>query len=419
MQQLGGSESPGEPLTMSLPIVRRTWRVVFALFVLLSIAPSRTYGAQPPPDPAEVNRHIAPQDRIFVDDPKSPIAGAMLYQFGNDGRLKYSHAAFVLPLNDPDWRAADAADYMKSDDPVLGLYYHGKSWALPWWVMKNYHVANLTVDRQALLIAFCEECSTGIAWNPIVNGRRLTFRAAGMYNGSILLTDDQTKSYWTPFTGEALDGPLKASKLKQMQLVQCRWHEWRRLHPQSLVAYVPEELRAGHGSYHFPGMQKNPFERYLLKPLDKRLASGDAVLGVGDGPSARTYPLSVLDGLAEHAANTVVLTDTLGKDEIVIFHERGSWLTTVFNRKFRGKLLGFSVDDDGRPVDSIYHSHWNYEGEALDGPVAGEKLRPFPSRVEEWYIWAAFQPGTNIYAGPGAAAGAGEQTAEQDDKSHR
>jgi hypothetical protein len=293
---------------------------------------------------------------------------------------------------------------MRSDDPVLGLYYHGKSWALPWCVIRNYHVANLTVGSQAMLIAFCEECSTGIAWNPIVNGRRLTFRLAGMYNGSILLFDDQTKSYWTPFTGEALEGPLKASKLKQMELIQCRWKQWSQIHPQSLVAYAPEELRGGHGSSHAPGGQNNPFVRALLKPLDKRLASGDPVLGVGNGDTTRTYPLSVLDALAEHETKTVVLADTLGNDEIVIFHERGSWLTTVFNRKFRGKMLRFSVDEGGRAVDSIYHSHWNYQGEALDGPVAGQKLDPVPSRVEEWYIWAAFHPTTSIYEAPAAAA---------------
>jgi hypothetical protein len=45
------------------------------------------------------------------------------------------------PLNQPVW--STTAEHMNDDDPVLGIYGDQRAWALPWWIMKNHHVANL------------------------------------------------------------------------------------------------------------------------------------------------------------------------------------------------------------------------------------------------------------------------------------
>ena len=94
----------------------------------------------------------------------------------------------------------------------------------------------------------------------------------------------------------------------------------------------------------------------------------------------------------------IAVNDTIGKERVVILYQRGSWLTTAFSRRVRGKTLQFATDKDGRFIDSIYHSHWSYEGEALDGPVAGQKLSDVASQVEDWYIWAAFHATTSIFS---------------------
>ena len=213
-----------------------------------------------------------------------------------------------------------------------------------------------------------------------------------------MLTDDETKSYWTPFTGDALEGPLKGASLKQMELKQCRWSEWVRLHPESIVAYGSEQLREGHASGRTPGdTSGGGFLRLLLKPLDKRLPFNELVLGVTIGGQSRAYSLSALDAQPGRDTPNVVLNDTLGKEAIVIFHQRGSWLAAAFDRRLRGRSLRFTLGTDGRFIDSTYHSHWSYEGEAVDGPVAGRKLSYVTSRVEKWYIWAAYYSTTSIY----------------------
>jgi hypothetical protein len=116
---------------------------------------------------------------------------------------------------------------------------------------------------------------------------------------------------------------------------------------------------------------------------------------------------------AETDKENIALNDMVGDKPIVILHQRGSRLTSAFSRRFRGKTLRFATDKDGRFVDLTHHSHWNFEGEAVDGSAAGQKLSYVPSQVEDWYIWAAFHSATSIYQGANAANQGGPAAANR------
>ena len=332
---------------------------------------------------------------IAVTDQRSGIAGAKLFQ------LDDRHREMLVPLTDPEWRSSSAADYMEPGDPVLGLSVHGKNWAVPLWMLGGPHVANLAFDGEPVLVMFCGLCRSGIARSAVVNGRRLSFHAVGVYNGSFLLADYETNSYWTPFTGEALEGALKGAKLKQLPLIQCRWDRWLQMHPQTLVAYgrQGQVRRYGQAQALASGRVSQGFLASVLEPLDNRLPVNDLVLGVTLSDTARAYPLSSMDTGKDSDGDNIAVNDTLGGEPVVILHARGGTLTTAFSRRLHDKILQFATDKDGRFTDLTYHSHWNYDGEAVDGTVAGQKLSDIPSQIEDWYIWAAFHPTTSIYQG--------------------
>jgi Protein of unknown function (DUF3179) len=365
--------------------------------LLVFLAP-RFAEAQPP---ANIEEKAKPNLWSSVTDPKSGIAGAELIP---------GHSAAFAPLNDPEWRGATAADYMRPEDRVLGFSFHGKSWAVPIWVMFRPHVANLVVDGEPLVISYCAKCRGGIARQARVPGKRLTFYVTGTYNGSILVADYETKSYWTPFTGEALEGELKGTKLPQVPLIQCSWSRWIQMHPDTLVLYRswsprPTGLEAHVLAENDLYMPTKLIES-VLHPIDERLPLTDWILGVAVGDQARAYPLTAIDRGPESKQGDIALNDTIGNKPVVILHARDQTLANAFYRQFRGQTLVFSTDRDGRFVDSTFHSHWNYQGEALDGPMAGQKLAYIPSQVEDWYIWAAYHPATTIYrAESGGGAG--------------
>jgi hypothetical protein len=303
-------------------------------------------------------------------------------------RLAQSHCQ---PLNDPAW--TDTYDHLRDDDPVLGLYLNRQAWALPWWIMKNHHVANLAFDERPVLVTLCEMCSSGAAFRAEVDGRRLLFRLRGAYNATIILEEGSTGSLWSPFSGTALAGAMRGAALERLPLLQCLWSEWRAMHPTTKVLYGAQALREGHGHSYSPGSPgiEPGWLPTLVRPLDERLAHNMLVLGVEDGASARAYPLEALARIGP------VLNDSLGDKELVVRCRPGTLQALAFNRRVGADVLVFGYSESRGVYDEQTGSVWNEMGEAVSGALAGTQLAYVDSGVEEWYVFAAYHPGCEIF----------------------
>jgi len=326
--------------------------------------------------------------RQYKKDERLPSARIM------SDRMLSSHA-WCRPITEPvDWRGQDDYGHMRPEDPVLGVYRDGRAWALPWWIMKNHHVANVVLDGQPVLVTLCEVCSSAAAFLADPGGQQYNFRLAGLYNGTNLVTDLETGSLWNPFAGEAISGPKQGLRLQRIALAQCEWREWLAMHPGSSVLWDEQKQREGHGSAQSPGSpgMGADMRETLLRPIDKRLEHNTLVLGVeGDG-KGRAFPLAALDDAGP------VLHATVDGADIVILHLPGSLHALAFLPDVNGRPLRFVVDDDRMIVDEETRSRWNYVGECYAGDLAGEQLQYVGSGVEEWYIWAAYHPATAIQA---------------------
>jgi len=297
------------------------------------------------------------------------------------------------PLAEPVWREAAEADHMRADDPVLGLYLDGRAWALPWWIMKNHHVANLILEGRPILLTFCEMCSTAAAFDPLHEGARRAFRLVGLYNGSILLSDRGSDSLWSPFNGECVYGPLLGAQLPRLPVYQTQWADWRGAFPGTRVLFGEESERGGHGSQNYPGQVAiDPaFLKTLVFELDERMSAGEIVLGVEVAGDAKAYPVAAV------AAAGHVVNDVLGGVEVVAFGRSGTPLAIAFSRRLGQRVLTFTATEDGRILDRETGSTWSFTGEAVAGALVGEQLDYVSSGTEEWYIWAAYHPGTAIH----------------------
>jgi len=56
-------------------------------------------------------------------------------------------------------------------------------------------------------------CNSGVGLTPLVAGKVHHFSVGGLYNGLILMIDDETHTYWDHITGEAVHGELTGAKL--------------------------------------------------------------------------------------------------------------------------------------------------------------------------------------------------------------
>jgi Protein of unknown function (DUF3179) len=307
-------------------------------------------------------------------------------------RLGDHHPAHIEPLTAPTWLARGEARDMLADDPVLGFVVERKAYAIPWWIMKNHHVANLTIGGQPLVVKLCEVCSSSAAFRPLVDGRRLNFMVRGAYKGTFVTMDFETGSIWAPFLGEALLGPLQGVRLERLPVFQSRWDEWAALYPDTSVPDGTGESREGHGSDRRPGSFEAPFGvQKTLRHRDPRLPHNELVLGVECEEHARAYPLRTL----EHVAP--VMNDSLGTAAIVVFSRPRSWMAVAFSREIERLCLEFAAGDSDDVVDRQTQSHWDMLGRAQRGILAGRSLAFVRSGVEEWNVWSSYHPHTEIF----------------------
>lgn len=105
-----------------------------------------------------------------------------------------------------------------------------------------------------------------------------------------------------------------------------------------------------------------------------------------------------------------VIHDEIGGRPIVVFHGDGAvsaldaseisagreiGSTGVFDRRIDERVLHFDYFD-GRFADRETGSIWTITGEAVDGPLRGENLKPVEHGDYYSFAWFAFRPETTV-----------------------
>ena len=94
-----------------------------------------------------------------------------------------------------------------------------------------------------------------------------------------------------------------------------------------------------------------------------------------------------------------VVNDTFEGHPILVIVDNCNAFSIAYSREVNGQVLTF--ENVAKPsieiVDKETGTHWSVEGLAISGPLVGEQLTFITSYLTEWYGWAAFHPGTDIY----------------------
>ncbi len=298
-------------------------------------------------------------------------------------------AAASPPMESPAVRSVASATHMKDEDLVFGVTVSGQSRAYPWWVAKNFHVVDDVLGGEPVALAFCEQCSGAAAFKRTVDGRVLVFEVAGVYNGTIILRDRQTRSLWAPFSGRALEGPLKGRKLERLRLSATRWDEWTARHPGGDVVWGPPVAREGHGSWYEPGKWGIVSEMgSTLQAWDPRLPENELVYGIEAG---KAYPLRWL------RERKGIVNDAVAGEPVVVV-ARGALDVAGYDRRVKGRELTFLPSAGSQAVmnDEETGSDWSGEGVAVAGPLQGERLEAADGYVVEWHVWSSQNPAAEV-----------------------
>ena len=198
----------------------------------------------------------------------------------------------------------------------------------------------------------------------------MTLGVSGLlWNRSLVMYDRETESLWSHILGEAMAGPLKGTRLRQIPSAITTWERWRMGHPETTVAILTRTANRYSSGFYKDG-------RFFL-------------FGIADGEAAKSWRFTTL-------MEQPVIHDTWRDQAIVILFDRASATPRMFRRRLDDRLLSFRADrQDERDVfvDQQTGSAWNpVTGIAGAGPLQGRHLEPLPAIVSFVQAWERFHP---------------------------
>jgi hypothetical protein len=303
-------------------------------------------------------------------------------------------------IHQPEFVAASEASFLQDDDVLLGITSGNVVRAYPAADLSQHGAVADTVPDGPISVTWCGVCNTGVVFRAEVKGRTLHFQYDRMVGANEVQKDVETGTSWQQATGEAIDGPLKGTRLTLYPVVRTTWAEWRKRYPHTMVL----KPLPGYAE-RMPNRSRRIKEVTRMGPagapngaltLDQRLPARETVAGLEVGRETVAYPFSELR-IAR------VVNDRVGGLPIVIVHQPSSDTTTAFDARgpavLKGKVLKFQAanDDASSLIDLETRSTWNAYGLCLEGQLKGTQLKQVILVPQFWFAWSQFHQGTRVF----------------------
>ncbi|MSP21525.1 MAG: DUF3179 domain-containing protein [Dehalococcoidia bacterium] len=296
-------------------------------------------------------------------------------------------------LDAPPTVDKDDAGYLEAADAVYALQLGGIAKAYPRRLFTWHPVVQDQVGGIPVVIAYCGPCEAASAFSPLVGGRAVRFRDAGLWlDGRPLLLDEQSGTVWDAFSGRAVLGPLAAGgvTLDRRPLVTTSWGEWSGAHPATGVLSLGTGFARDYSTATQRSRDAAQLARFpTLTPLDGRLPPTTRVLGIVTGNEARAYVL-------DEARAKRIAVDTLGGERFLLLSPGGARAVRVYRpgslnlTEFRDDFT--AIGSDGRPGD-----RWWVREQALVSQLDGRTHEAAAWTESTWGAWASAYPNTSIW----------------------
>jgi hypothetical protein len=263
---------------------------------------------------------------------------------------------------------------------VIGILINGEAKAYPIRFLGYHHHIQDTVGGKAVMVTYCTVCRTGRVFEPIVNGKKETFRLVGMDHFNAMLEDATTKSWWRQETGEAITGKLKGQQLPEVFSTQTSLAKWLLLNPNSLIMQPDPAFVKSYDTtmkYESGRSRNNLTGTDSLSWKDKSW-----VIGVKAGKERKAYDWNQLK-------KERVIHDKINDTRLLIVLANDNKSFFAFENPNENSLFTLSND-----TLLLNNHHYRIDGKGIDTFFT---LRSLPAYQEFWHSWKTFNPGTKKY----------------------
>jgi hypothetical protein len=281
------------------------------------------------------------------------------------------------------------------DELVIALTFNGEARAYPIRLLSLHEIVNDTIGGQQVAITWCPLCFSAIAFDPMVDGRALTFGVSGyLYNDNLVMYDHQTNTLWSQLVGQGIRGAQRGTQLATLPSLITSWGEWKTQQPETTIlsaeklGQLATDIIDPYAGYYTSGAAG--FSSGL--EINDALPAKTLVAGVVAGKDSRAYPLTAVQ-------NASLINDQIGQLSLLLAFEESLNAILAYNRIVDGQILTFDwADIPGNLRDAETGTLWDAQtGIALEGPLQGKQLTPVSAPLVFWFAWAAFHPDTAVY----------------------
>ena len=182
----------------------------------------------------------------------------------------------------PNFIAANAADFLRPDDRVLGVTLNGIAKAYPIRILNYHEVVNDRFKGTPVAVTFCPLCGSGVVFHAEAGGQVRAFGVSGLlYNSDVLMYDRQSESLWSQLMGQAISGPAKGTRLTPLPVRHTTWRDWRGRHPDTVVLKPPRAYGRNYNVDPYLGYADSDRIWFPVAHRDRRSRSTEVVLRQG------------------------------------------------------------------------------------------------------------------------------------------
>lgn len=214
-----------------------------------------------------------------------------------------------------------------------------------------------------------------------MEGRILSFHLTGLNHQNLLMSDEETGSWWQQITGECILGPLRGKRLRRIASDEVTLAIWRAEHPSSAIVRFDPRYRD-----QYPPVDWERGVEHMRSPGPREL-----IAGLDLGSASAAYPLALLR--EQSPLNTKVGDSFV----LLVLDSGGNSVRSFLRPSVNGKILEFYKRPEGDLVDSATGSVWSFAGRAISGPLAGQALEPVQNTKDYWFDWSRYHPGATLY----------------------
>jgi len=313
----------------------------------------------------------------------------------------------IPPIDSPKFVSSEAAqEWLQADEPVVSFVYQGDARAYPLQIMTYHEIVNDTVGDLPVAVTFCPLCNASIVFDRRLDDTVLDFGTTGRLRKSdLIMYDRQTETWWQQFVGKGIVGEHTDRQLTQIASQIVSFETFRNAFPEGKILSKDTGFVRPYGNNPYAGYDSIDSSPFLYQgDIDPRLPPMERVLSIPTEKEHTLIPLRLLD-------TEPLINMQLGEKSVVVFapSKANSALdqskiaasrlipsAAAFEAHHDGKTLTFEMRDDS-VVDKETGSTWNAFGQALEGKLAGQRLRQIDAGVHFAFAWLAFDPKANIY----------------------